>query len=613
MDQKPSFAINAKTCTLKGKDPNNNATLLGAGAKYEIPVFQRPYSWDEPQLSKFITDIFTSFWGTDTISPEEPMFIGTMQLWEKTKDNKQQVIDGQQRLTTLVLLFRVLKEKFPACIQLNEIPLDWLSTKVNRGLQQAYLNKFLADGLSTEIVDENNIYSKNAQILIDKVNEQIKAEDENATEFSIDRFVNYLLTNIYFVVIETEAPLSKTIQIFNAINTTGMDLNGGDVFKIRMFEYLQKKKQDDDAFDKIDQLYSKTDQRNEAAKYPISHIGEILNIYQYILIAKYDLPTVLYTYATDTFFERLFDTIFGLNPWDHFKGHAARIELSIEEIDRIIDARYSWEEQDYQTVEDACAMNFIEWSRYSRYSILRYVFLYSFKNDNNAWEKLMLFIKELSKLYMIYSIRYQKVVNDMHRFTYSLVKNIINGSYETALAEIIKEIAKFKRQNEFTDILSGEIARLSKIKNLVCRLSAMLELDYKSSDGETIDDIEGKLFKSDIDIEHIQSFLHKNGELRADIIKTWGTDLHSIGNLMILEQSINRSIHNDPYESKIKRYVDSAHLIVKMQPNSYPEWDLEKCKQRKKKELKKIQGYLLNEILPETPAESEQDLAAIKN
>jgi uncharacterized protein with ParB-like and HNH nuclease domain len=126
-----SFAINAKTCSLRYNKQKGRATILDAGVKFVIPIYQRPYSWGDEQLRKFISDIFTSFWGNDGDSKEEPMFIGTMQLSTKNYKDEQEIIDGQQRLTSLLLFLKVLKIKFPRCEELEKISLDWLSTRVN--------------------------------------------------------------------------------------------------------------------------------------------------------------------------------------------------------------------------------------------------------------------------------------------------------------------------------------------------------------------------------------------------------------------------------------------------------------------------------------------------
>lgn len=80
-----------QTCTLKYNNQEGKATILDNGTKFVIPIYQRPYSWTDEQLRKFISDIFTSFWGNDGISNEEPMFIGTMQLSTKNINNEQDI------------------------------------------------------------------------------------------------------------------------------------------------------------------------------------------------------------------------------------------------------------------------------------------------------------------------------------------------------------------------------------------------------------------------------------------------------------------------------------------------------------------------------------------
>jgi uncharacterized protein with ParB-like and HNH nuclease domain len=387
MKTEKTFSICAKTCTLKYNKQEGNASILGdEKAKYIIPIYQRAYSWSEEQLRRFISDIFISYWGNDRESPEEPMFIGTMQLSSKTNNNEQDVIDGQQRLTTFLIFLKILQLKFQSNEELKSLQFDWLTTRVNNGTQQEYLEKVIgSDELSKE--EELNPYMKNAFLINELIDEHIKEEEDNNNNFDIDKFIRHVFSNIYFVVIETRAGLSKTLQIFNAINTAGLDLNGGDIFKIRMYEYLKEKKgQGENVFDEICNLYGNIERFNLKIGHQFTNINFILSIYQYILIAKYDLPVALYYYATDTFFERLFDTIFNINQWEHFKNNLENVELSIKDIKQIIDVRYEWEKhwknKTNQTAEDICSIHLIWWSRYSRYWILTFVFLLDLKMIN---------------------------------------------------------------------------------------------------------------------------------------------------------------------------------------------------------------------------------------
>ena len=128
---------------------------------------------------------------------------------------------------------------------LNNISLDWLETRVNNGKE----NDYLVEMLSLENIDEVKIiddstpnkYLKNIHI-IDEIFVEHTADDEQQElplfSNNIEEFINYFLSDINFVVVETLAGLSKTIQIFNTINTAGLDLNGNDLFKVHLYEYL---------------------------------------------------------------------------------------------------------------------------------------------------------------------------------------------------------------------------------------------------------------------------------------------------------------------------------------------------------------------------------------
>lgn len=606
------FSIIAKTCTFKYNNQEGNSIILNHNSKYIIPIFQRPYAWTEEQIGKFISDIFTSFWGNNNNSEEEPLFIGTMQLSAKNEKNEYEIIDGQQRLSTFLIFIKVLKDQFPQCKELETIKFDWLTTNVNNGKQQTYLENLINHNL--QFKDENtlNPYLKNAYLISEYIQEQINNhEDEISISFDIEKFSRHLLSNIFFVVIETKAGLSKTLQIFNSINTTGLDLNGGDIFKIRIYEYLKDKKgYDDKIFNEISTLYQKIDENNSKLKQNVTDITGILGIYQYILIAQYNLPVALYNYNTDTFYQRLFDTIFNIHQWEHFKNNVSNIDLSLNEIDRIIDIRYKWKHDwlnlENYTAEDVCSVHFIWWSRYSKYWELIFVFLYKFHSENQN-EEIFEFTKQLSKLFFIYSVRFQKLKSDIYySFMHEVIAQIINSNSSKNVIDLIKaKIGKEEDHNggwyNLNDFISENLTENTKRKNLICRLSAMLEENYLTTDKEEIKKITNKLFEISNDIEHIQSYHDKDGNKRENIWNEWQNNINSIGNLIILEQNINRSIGNQEYRIKISNnrklsYHNSEFNIVKNHITLHPyEWDLKKCIESKETEMLKILKYLFNQ------------------
>jgi uncharacterized protein with ParB-like and HNH nuclease domain len=592
------FSINAGTYTLKKNKQNKKNIVLNGTTNYIIPIYQRPYSWAETQLKKFVNGIFASFWGYEQDKNAEPMFIGTMQLSELKKNKTQHIIDGQQRITTFLILLKVLKTKYTELQSLKNISLDWLSTEVNNGEQQKNLNELLSKN-NIEFGNENslNTYIGNAQL--------IKKLIDNQTEnelFEIESFIKHLLSNVYFVVIETKASLSKTLQIFDAINTTGLDLNSGDIFKIRMYEYLNKDGENKKAFNEISKLYEKIDLKNKLFKSEIANIQDILHIYQFYLIAKYNLPNILYTYGTTTFFDRLFETIFNVNKWEHFRNNIKlnNLELKLKEIDTIIDLRYDWEDKwrnnSYSNVENAGLLHLWWWSRYSRFWILNFLLLLKLQKAENKYEKIEKFTKQLTKLYLIYSLLYQKSINDINgSFTNQLIKLIVNESYESVIQHINNKIHQnYNRKKEkLTEILSGDILYSAKVKNLICRLSALLEEDIKSTLPNDIKNIKKNLFLNNLHIEHIESYNHEEEYKRNIVWEKWKENINSIGNLVVLEAGINLEIKN--FENKkLKGYQKSSLKIVNTKlTEQYLDWDLEKGLERKKYEMNKIINYIL--------------------
>lgn len=593
-----TFSINAKTCTFFYNNQENGDTILGKGRKYVIPIYQRPYSWTNEQIHKFVGDIFNSYWDEDGNVFEEPMFIGTMQLSEKNEHKEHEIIDGQQRLTTFVLLITVLKQLFPSCTRLQEMTVDWLTTKVNSGKQQSYLNEAIETDLASNSNSPLNTYINNKHLIKNIIIGEINGKEGDFSAFDITGFVSYLVSKVYFVVIETKAGLTKTLQIFNAINTTGLDLNGADIFKLRMYEYLTvKKNKNETAFEDISRLYKKIDDNNANANYHVAGINYILNIYQYILIARYSLPVDLYHLSTDTFYERLFDTIFKVNQWEHFKKKVNEIVLSLEEIDEVIDVVFQWENSSYNSAEDACAVHFIWESRYSRYWILTFVFLFKFNKEDDCWDKLWNFLRQISKLFTIYSIRFQKIKSDIYYgFMHSLINVLVNGRYDELMDLLRDKIGKVEDHQGWYDVnwfLTENLTENAKRKNIICKLSAMLHEKYQTNDEKEIDIIRTKLFENEYDIEHIQSIHDNDGSKREDIWSAWGENINSLGNLIILERTLNRKISNKPYEVKvIEGYGKSTYEIVRKQPFMYQDWDLKGCLQRKETERQMIVDYL---------------------
>lgn len=576
------FSIQTYTGTI-GDGNKDSHCLLNKHVSYVIPVYQRPYEWGEEQVSCLINDILNGYLGKDgNCKNPEPVFIGTMQLSKRKPISQQEyehdVVDGQQRITTLTIFLNELKKMFPECKSLNELDFKWLKTIVSE--QQ---NNYLYNYLHTDIIEPNNRYCYNAQKIAETIDLFLQNQDESFV-FDIDDFCKYLFNNVLFVVIETSAGLSKTIQIFNTINNTGLDLNGSDLFKIRMYEYLRDiKMEDETVFEKIQNVYNLVDVNNK--KYDKSYgMDTMLDLYKNILITKYDLNISLYSFGWETFFDRLFDSLLGINEKENFKNLNG-LELSLDTLTEIIELKYEKDRYKYKHFETEFATRMIScFSRYGRSKdLIVYPFLFFNKNEQNKLEQLERLIVVVNKYFFIHSIEHSKQINRVNSFVAHLVKDIRNNSSEEIINKVKNQISL-----EDDDWLKWAIGRdlcegSRWWKYLICGVSTFL----KERGLKSIDLIDRIFYTGWFDIEHIHATADESLEIPSEL-------QNSIGNLTQLEYDINRSIKDKPFIEKRKRYIESKYAFIK-EIAEHNEWSIDDIKKRKSQETEAIFNYIMNE------------------
>ncbi|OXU14551.1 DUF262 domain-containing protein [Sedimentisphaera salicampi] len=591
----------AKTLGMVNDENDNDSIINSSINKYIVPIYQRPYSWKQWQLEKLIVDIFEGY------KIDEPIFIGSIQFSHPvpllgTKKKIREIIDGQQRIVSFLLLIKFLQLKYPEST-LSNVKLDWLETRVNNGEQQKSLKQVLEleqlpDG---DIGLEVNTFFDN-MVCLGELFESNKGESEvddgKDNQFEIEKFIAYLSNSIHFICVETRAGLSKTLKIFDTINTAGLDLGGSDLFKIKCYEYMTSKADyGEEAFKKISKLYEIVESQNrDYAEKNVSvrsSMDEILEIYKFVLVAQNDLPKWMpLRFGRDTFYERLFDSILGVKNWSKFGfgKNAKETKIKTEDIQKIINAKYEFENIliDSKSSETACCDYLICWSRYHRFRIIG-IIACAFCKDVTC-ENIELLMQKLARLFVIYSCNYAKRINYMSNFLQIIISELCSQKLITAaIEEIDKKINEaYKGEKSRLEHVLSHLAWNAKSKALLCRLSAMLdELDGTLNPHE----LTQKLFCTDIDIEHIQSYNDEDMEARAKIQEEWGDEINSVGNLVMLERTINRSISNSFFEVKKEQYRNSDFVSVKKLCQKQ-NWTQEDCKQRKEVETERLTKYL---------------------
>ncbi|HEV2628631.1 MAG TPA: DUF262 domain-containing HNH endonuclease family protein [Pseudolabrys sp.] len=192
----------------------------------QIPYFQRAYVWEEDNWERLLNDLQA------VARTRSPYFLGSVILKQRptgadgSAGDVRIVIDGQQRLTTLLLFFKVLyaargqDEMFKATFFnfAHQLMLD--HNRLDKPIFEAILNNALTAEFLTEYASNNVLAAYR----------YFESKADNLK--SIDPLV--LLGNVYFVGIDLGADEDEQ-QIFNTINSLGVSLSTAELLKNDLF------------------------------------------------------------------------------------------------------------------------------------------------------------------------------------------------------------------------------------------------------------------------------------------------------------------------------------------------------------------------------------------
>lgn len=251
-----------------------------ADSYYRIPDYQRPYSWNGEHIEQMWEDIYSAM-----VNEEESYFFGPA-IFIDEKKGYFEVVDGQQRLTTITILFCVLRDLYlqndKKIIHMIKDPFESqyrlrLITQLhNQNLfEDQILNavKFPdPDSEPSKKYLENNKFLNTALIFKEKLSKLDSAE--------LLRFVSFLLNKVVMISIVCTKQ-HYAIKLFQVLNTRGLDLDNSDLIKSHLYGTLNKE---------LDQQKFMTTWREIETLSKLLQIDESLEnlftFYEYYLLAK---------------------------------------------------------------------------------------------------------------------------------------------------------------------------------------------------------------------------------------------------------------------------------------------------------------------------------------
>lgn len=230
------------------------AKIFSSDFDYSIPSYQRPYAWTEVQAGELFSDLIDFF----EKEKDDTYFLGSIVLIKDEGKPHAEVIDGQQRLTTLTILLAALTSQFSGDLRADfETYIrepgrasQSLKPKPRLALRERD-RQFFADYVQSlkikELLELNpaqlnnesqrNI-QRNLQVILERLSAAFKGNEAKLCEFGA-----FLVQRCFLVAVSTPSQQSA-FRVFSVLNSRGLDLLPTDIIKSDVIGGIAPDRQD---------------------------------------------------------------------------------------------------------------------------------------------------------------------------------------------------------------------------------------------------------------------------------------------------------------------------------------------------------------------------------
>ena len=228
--------------------------------QFIVPAYQRPYAWETNEATDLIEDLLEAF----DVNPGSEYFLGSIVIVRKEGSPSSEVVDGQQRLTSLTILLSVMRHLIPVendkdrrtlgeLLQTESFNRKSLFLTLKKSDQEFFYEMVIEESIS-EINREAGIarlleldrvlpssqrcIKNNALIFQDALQRRISDYQDNEYSFLRD-FAEYLLRQVRIVIVASDS-LDSAYKIFSTMNNRGLELGAPDLIKALLLERISE-------------------------------------------------------------------------------------------------------------------------------------------------------------------------------------------------------------------------------------------------------------------------------------------------------------------------------------------------------------------------------------
>ncbi len=240
-------------------DPLSVAQIFQSVKPFSVPSYQRGYAWGDEQVLQLLEDL------RDALSenPQDAYILGQIITCNSPENIEIEIVDGQQRITTLYILLAVLwnriqrdlsfesitmqqKVRFHAVSQMLVVG-DDADGKLVPKLEAAkdgaeYVKRILNNERFP--AKEESLSQQNIRDAAEKVSEFLKKEFDELDE--VLSFLFFILDNVHLLQLSLDSP-KQALHVFAKMNNRGLTLDDADLLKNLLFIMVK----DDQEFGKL--------------------------------------------------------------------------------------------------------------------------------------------------------------------------------------------------------------------------------------------------------------------------------------------------------------------------------------------------------------------------
>lgn len=194
--------------------------------KYNIPYYQRRYVWNKPEnvriLYKFVDDICDAY----KESQESSYFIGSLSF--SSHDGIVDVVDGQQRLTSLIMLMSIIANE-KCSSEKNAFHKELIYPDGNFVIQEPFYLTAELEGVLGYKPYAGTGYKVKLDETVEKLKNKINRNLSSFSTIEFDSFYDYILNNIYVIGIEYNT-VKDALRYFLNINSLSIELKSYEIF-----------------------------------------------------------------------------------------------------------------------------------------------------------------------------------------------------------------------------------------------------------------------------------------------------------------------------------------------------------------------------------------------